>query len=103
MLFEPEREQFVRAIGAARQPCISAGTLVEATIGAESRRGETAGRELDLFLYRAGIKVVAVSEQQALLAREAWRRYGKAGILQFQIVATCCPMPSLAPTVTRRS
>lgn len=74
---EPERDQFVRAMGAARQRCISAGALVEATIVAESRRGEAAGRELDLFLYRAGIKVVAVSEEQALLAREAWRRYGK--------------------------
>jgi len=74
---EPERDQFVRAIAAARQRCISAGTLVEATILAESRRGDAAGRELDLFLYRAGIKVVPVSEEQALLARQAWRRYGK--------------------------
>lgn len=74
---EPERDRFVRAIAGAKQPCISAGTVVEATIVAESRRGEAAGRELDLFLYRAGITVVAVSEEQALLARQAWRQYGK--------------------------
>ena len=59
----------------------STAALVSSSSGsaavAESRRGAAAGRELDLFLYRAGIKVVDVSEEQALLAREAWRRYGK--------------------------
>jgi ribonuclease VapC len=74
---EPEREQFVRAIGAANHRYVSAGTVVEATIVAESRRGDAAGRELDLFLYRAAVEVVAVDEEQALLARDAWRRYGK--------------------------
>ena len=74
---EPEREDFVLAIGAAAERCISAGTLVESTVVAEARRGEAAGRELDLLLYRAGITVVAVDEEQALLARDAWRRYGK--------------------------
>lgn len=74
---EPERESFVLAIGAATDRCISAGTLVESTLVAEARRGEAAGRELDLLLYRAGITVVAVDEEQALLARDAWRRYGK--------------------------
>lgn len=29
--------------------------------------------ELDRLLYRAGITVVAVDEEQALLARDAWR------------------------------
>ncbi len=43
----------------------------------ESRRGEVAGRELDLFLHRADVQTVAVNEEQALLARAAWRRYGK--------------------------
>lgn len=43
----------------------------------EARRGETAGRGLDLFLHRAKVQVVAPDEEQAQLARAAWRRYGK--------------------------
>lgn len=43
----------------------------------ESRRGEMAGRELDLFLHRAKVRTVAVDEGQVEAARTAWRRYGK--------------------------
>jgi ribonuclease VapC len=74
---EPERWEFVRKIAAAPRRLISSGTLVESTIVVESRRGEVAGRELDLFLHRATIQTVSVDEEQAQLARAAWRRYGK--------------------------
>lgn len=74
---EPERDEFVRKIAEAPRRLISAGTLIESSIVVESRRGEVAGRELDLFLHRAGVQTVAVNEEQALLARAAWRRYGK--------------------------
>jgi ribonuclease VapC len=43
----------------------------------ESRKGEAGGRELDLLLYRAAIEVVAVDQDQAKIARLAWRRFGK--------------------------
>ncbi|HMA46542.1 MAG TPA: type II toxin-antitoxin system VapC family toxin [Frankiaceae bacterium] len=74
---EPERHEFVRKIVAARRRVISSATLVESSIVVESRRGEVAGRELDLFLHRAMVQTVAVSEEQARLACAAWRRYGK--------------------------
>jgi ribonuclease VapC len=74
---EPERDEFVHRIAAAPRRLVSAGTLVETSIVAEARRGELAGRELDLLLHRAGVQTVAVDEQQALIARAAWRRYGK--------------------------
>ena len=74
---EPERDEFVSKIAAASRRLISAGTVIESSIVVESRRGEAAGRELDLLLYRAGVQTVAVDEEQALLARAAWRRYGK--------------------------
>jgi len=74
---EPERDEFVRRIATASRRLISAGTLIESSIIVESRRGEVAGRELDLFLHRADVRTVAVDEEQALLARAAWRRYGK--------------------------
>jgi len=74
---EPERDQIIGRITAASRRLISAGTLIECSIIVESRRGEVAGRELDLFLHRADVQTVAVNEEQALLARAAWRRYGK--------------------------
>lgn len=74
---EPERQQFVRAIAAARRRLISSATLIECSIVVESRRGEVAGRELDLFLHRAMVQTVAVDHEQVQLARAAWRTYGK--------------------------
>ena len=43
----------------------------------ESRKGEAAGRDLDLLLYRAAIEVVPVDHDQAEIARTAWRQFGK--------------------------
>lgn len=59
-------------------PCLlSAANLLEAAMVIESRKGESGGRELDLLLYRAGIEVVALDQDQAEIARSAWRRFGK--------------------------
>ena len=74
---EPERAQFTQAIAADPRRLVSAATLVEASIIVEARRGESAGRELDLLLHRAGVVTVAVDAEQAEAARRAWRRYGK--------------------------
>jgi ribonuclease VapC len=74
---EPERADFIAKIVAAPRRLISSATLLETSIIVEARRGEVAGRELDLFLHRAKVQTVAVDEEQAELARAAWRRYGK--------------------------
>ncbi len=74
---EPERPEFVRTIAATSRRLISTVTVVESSIVVEARRGEVAGRELDLFLHRASVHSVAVDEEQVQLARAAWRRYGR--------------------------
>ena len=43
----------------------------------ESKRGESAGREFDLFLVRTNLEVVPVDAEQIEIARSAWRRFGK--------------------------
>jgi ribonuclease VapC len=43
----------------------------------ETRLGEAGGSELDLWLHKAGVDIVAVDAEQADLARRAWRRFGK--------------------------
>jgi len=59
-------------------PCLlSAANLLEASMVIESRKGEFGGHELDLLIYRARIEIVAVDQDQAEIARLAWRRFGK--------------------------
>lgn len=74
---EPERRRFNEMIEAAPHKRISAATLVELSIVTEVRHGAEGIRELDLYLATAGIETRAVDRAQALLAREAFRRFGK--------------------------
>jgi ribonuclease VapC len=75
---ESERQTFLDAITAAGSRLISAATSLETGIVLESRQGEAAGREFDLFVVRGNLKVVPVDAEQADLARSAWRKYGKS-------------------------
>lgn len=77
LLAEPGAAAIAQAIEAASPRLLSAANLLETSIVIESRKGEAGGRELDLLLYRSGIEVVAVDQEQAEVAREAWRRFGK--------------------------
>src|SRR5262245_19251593 len=74
---EPERRSFIEAIEAADSRLMSAATFVEISIVIESRYGAEGLRDLDLFLSRAAIELVAVDAEQAHTARRAFSRYGK--------------------------
>jgi ribonuclease VapC len=77
LLNEANAVSIARAIESDSLRLLSAANFLEASIVIESRKGETGGRELDLLLYRAAIEVVAVDQDQAEVARLAWRRFGK--------------------------
>ena len=77
LLGEPEAALFAATIEAASPRLLSAASLLEASIVIETRKGEAAAQELDLLIYRAEIEVVPVDHNQAEIAREAWRRFGK--------------------------
>jgi ribonuclease VapC len=74
---EPERRAFTLSIERDPRRLMSAGNVLESALVAEARRGELAGRELDLLLHRADVQVVPVDADQVELARSAWRRFGK--------------------------
>jgi ribonuclease VapC len=76
-LAEPERQPFLDLILKAETRMISAATVLETGIVLEARRGESAGREFDLFVVRANLRIVSVDSEQAEIARSAWRKYGK--------------------------
>lgn len=74
---EPERRSFNEAIEAAESRALSTATFVEVSMVLESRFGAEGLRDLDLFLERAGIKLVAVDSEQAHVARRAFSQFGK--------------------------
>ncbi len=77
LLREPEAAQFAAAIAGGAPNLLSAASLLEVSIVIESRRGVQGARDLDLFIYRAGIEIVPVDAEQAEIARIGWRKYGK--------------------------
>ena len=77
LLDEPDRRRFTEAIESDPRRFVSAATLLESAIVIEARRGEAAGRELDLLIHRASIACVPVDAEHVQIARAAWRRYGK--------------------------
>ncbi|EWY39524.1 ribonuclease [Skermanella stibiiresistens SB22] len=77
LLKEPEAALLADTIAGGSPRLMSAASLLEASMVIETRKGEAGGRELDLFIYRAGIEIVPVDQEQAEMARAAWRRYGK--------------------------
>jgi ribonuclease VapC len=74
---EAESARLAAAIETDASRLISAATVVEAGLVIESRYGPVGGRELDLLMAKAGLSVQAVTAEQAEMAREAWRRFGK--------------------------
>jgi ribonuclease VapC len=76
-LGEPERKPLIGHILQAETKLISAANSLETGIVLERRRGESAGREFDLFVVRAKLEVVPVDAEQVEIARSAWRKYGK--------------------------
>lgn len=74
---EAEAARLAESIESDTTRLISAATVVEAGLVIESRYGPAGGRELDLLISRAAMSVEPVTSEQADIAREAWRRFGK--------------------------
>ena len=74
---EPDAQHYRECVADDPIRLVSAATLVEAAMVVESRFGEAGGAELDLWLHKAKVDVVAVTAEHADQARRAWRRYGK--------------------------
>ena len=74
---EPEAPHLEAAVEADPVRMMSTASYLETAIVIETRFGEAGGRELDLWLHRAVVDLVAVDASQAEAARSAYRRYGK--------------------------
>jgi ribonuclease VapC len=74
---EPERRAFTEALEAAETRAMSTANFVESSIVLEARYGPDGVRDFDLLLSKAQIALVALDVDQADLARQAFRRFGK--------------------------
>ena len=72
---EPQRDAFINILATAKEPVISAATLLEASMVLSRFRNGIAN--LDELLATAGVQVMAVDAAQAFAAREAWLEHGK--------------------------
>jgi ribonuclease VapC len=74
---EPEADDIEVAIDDDPVRLISAASFLETAIVVEARLGAAGGREFDLLVHKARIDVVSVTAEQAEIARDAWRRFGR--------------------------
>ena len=74
---EPDAERFAHALGEAPARLLSAVTRVELSFVVEGRNGETGRADLELLLRDGAFDVIAVTQQQAEIAIEAFRRFGR--------------------------
>ena len=74
---EPEGPDFTALIVEAAEPKMSAATYVELGVVVERRGNPVLSRQLDELIELLGITIVAVDSEQARLAREAFRDFGK--------------------------
>lgn len=77
LLGESERDRFIELLAGADDPLMSAATLLEASSVMLAKTGEEGVSDLDDLLASAGVRCVAVDMAQAILARKAFRRFGK--------------------------
>ncbi len=74
---ENDSDRLVSRLEEADSLKISAATVVEAGIVMYARYGDAGEVEVDQFLFRLGIRIVPVTEEQSQIARIAYRNYGK--------------------------
>jgi ribonuclease VapC len=74
---EPEAAAFAEALADAERRMMSAGSYLELSIVMMDRRGPMARQAVDGFLSGALITIVPFDEEQAILARDAFTRFGK--------------------------
>jgi ribonuclease VapC len=74
---EPDARSYAEVIETAKVRLISAVSVLKAGILATGRKGDEGARELDAFLRAAELEVVSFDGEQAAIARDAFRRFGK--------------------------
>lgn len=78
LLAEQDAERFASALADASVRLLSSVTRVELSCVIEGRKGEIGRLDVDLLLRDGGFDIVSVTPQQAEIAVEAFRRFGRS-------------------------
>lgn len=87
---EPEADALTEVIAEAPDAMMSAFSVLEAGIVVEARKGEAGGRELDIFLHQARIRIIPLDAEHVATARTAWRKFGKSRHPAGLNIGDCC-------------
>ena len=74
---EPESRLFAEAVEAVSRPTLSAVSFVEASMVLDARHGAEGRDRLDRIIRESRMEIAPVDLEQAQLAREAFRDFGK--------------------------
>jgi ribonuclease VapC len=74
---EPERQAFAQMLKDSAEVRISTATYFEASIAVDSARDPITSRMLDDLIENSRIVMEPVTEEQARIARQAYRDYGR--------------------------
>jgi ribonuclease VapC len=74
---EPDAGRYEDALAISVSPLISAGTYLEASIVVDANRDPVLSARLDDLLVASHMSIEPVTEEQAKIARQAYRGYGK--------------------------
>ena len=77
LLGEPDADVFARTLAEAPVRLLSAVSRVELSFVIEDRKGETGRADVELLLHDGGFDIVSVTPQQAEIAVDAFRRFGR--------------------------
>lgn len=77
LLDEPEGSAITQVLDTSNDNVMSAASLIEAMIVAESRLGPGGGDLVQRFIREAAVTIVPVTADTALDAVNGWRAYGK--------------------------
>jgi ribonuclease VapC len=75
---EPEKQKFIQALMDATEVRISAATYFETSIVIDSARDPITSRMLDDLIENSKIAIEPVTAEQARIARQAYRDFGKS-------------------------
>lgn len=75
---EPDWAVFAEKMSLASHPKMSAATYVEVCVVVDSLRVPALSQQVDEFIEECKIEIEPVSAEQARIARQAYRDYGKS-------------------------
>ena len=77
LYLEDDAEYYAEAIVSATVCRMSAANFLEAAINIDARGDAEASRQLDTFIRQANIEIAPITLEQAQIARQAYRDFGK--------------------------